>query len=464
MLPVVALVGRPNVGKSTLFNALTRSRDALVADREGLTRDRRYGTSHGEERSFLVVDTGGLTGAVDGLAGLTEAQVRAAIDEAELLLFLVDARVGLTPEDERIAAELRATGKNVLVVANKTDGLDEASATADFYALGFPAVQPIAAAHRRGIGSLRAAIIEQLPGVDDDPVRAQFDGVRIAVLGRPNVGKSTLVNRLLGEERVVAYDRPGTTRDAIEIPWERDGERFVLIDTAGVRRRSRTADPVEKFSVIKALQAIEGAQVVIVLLDARDGVVEQDASLLGHVLDAGRPLVIAINKWDGLDPERRERVQVELDRRLAFLPYAERVFVSALHGSGLGDLIEALRAAHRASRQDFSTAALTEVVQQAVAAHQPPVVQGRTAKLRYAHLGGRDPLTVVIHGNRVDTVPDSYRRYLANCFRKRFDLTGTPLRILFRSSDNPYAGRRNALSGRQRHKRRRLMRFVKRNK
>ncbi|MDX1569555.1 MAG: ribosome biogenesis GTPase Der [Xanthomonadales bacterium] len=463
MLPVVALVGRPNVGKSTLFNALTRTRDALVADFEGLTRDRRYGVAQVEAGAFAVVDTGGLTGASEGLEALAEAQVRAAIEEADLLLFMVDGRAGLGPEDERIARDLRATGKPVMVVVNKVDGIDENAALADFFALGFEAVVPIAAAHRRGMGALTERILKVLPVTGEAPEEGH-PGIRVALLGRPNVGKSTLINRFLGEQRVVAYDQPGTTRDTVEIPWRRGDQDFVLLDTAGVRRRSRTTEAIEKFSVLKALDAIQQAHVVVVLMDARDGVVEQDVTLLGHVLDAGRALVVAVNKWDGLETEQRDRVRTELDRRLTFLPFAELRFISARHGTGVGELVDAITAAYESSRQELSTSALTEVLLAAYAAHQPPMVRGRTAKLRYAHLGGHDPLTIIVHGNRVDTVPESYKRFLANRFREAFDLVGTPLQIYFRSSDNPYAGKKNRLSGRQQEKRRRLIRHVKRRK
>ncbi|MEM9301128.1 MAG: ribosome biogenesis GTPase Der [Pseudomonadota bacterium] len=462
MVPVVALVGRPNVGKSTLFNVLTRSRDALVADFEGLTRDRRYGIAETVSGNFVLVDTGGLTGATEGIDALTEGQVQAAVEESSLVLFVVDGRAGLVAEDERIAARLRTAGKPVMIIVNKTDGLDEAVAVADFYTLGFEEVLPVAAAHRRGTTQL-GEIVAEAAGVEPTPEDGEQERrIRLTVIGRPNVGKSTLVNRLLGEERVVAFDAPGTTRDAIEIPWVYEGRDFTLVDTAGVRRRSRVDESVEKFSVIKALRAIEESDVIIVTIDAQEGIVEQDATLLGLVLKAARPLVIAINKWDHLPTEQRDTVRRELDRRLTFVPYAEQVFISALHGSGLGEMMDAVEAAYDASHQQLSTKRLTEILQGAYDAHQPPMVHGRTAKLRYAHLGGNVPLRIVIHGTRVHTIPDSYRRYLAGVFRKRLQLVGTPILLDLRQSENPFKGRRNQLSGRQLAKRKRLKRFVNR--
>ncbi len=464
MLPPVALVGRPNVGKSTIFNALTRSRDALVADYEGLTRDRRYGVAETAQGPFGLIDTGGLTGQEDGIAGLTESQVRQAIEEAELLLLVVDARAGLTAEDERIAQELRVTGKPVALVVNKTDGLDEASAAVDFYALGFETVYAVSAAHRRGTAQLAESVAEQVNArlPEDDPEQRADRTPRLTIIGRPNVGKSTLVNRLLGEERVVAFDAPGTTRDSIEIPWSYEGRPFTLVDTAGVRRRARVDEAVEKFSVLKALAAIQAADVVVVVVDASEGIVEQDATLLGHVLEAARPLVIAVNKWDGLAVDQRESVRRELDRRLGFVPYAEQIMISALHGSGLRELMTAVQAAFDAARQEFGTSRLTDILRRAYEAHQPPMVQGRTAKLRYAHLGGNKPLRIVVHGSRVDRVPTSYRRYLANTFRRELELIGTPLKLEFRQGGNPYEGRRNQLTDRQLAKRKRLKKFTRR--
>jgi GTP-binding protein len=462
MLPVVALVGRPNVGKSTLFNALTRTREALVADRPGVTRDRHYGVCRLGAQPFVVVDTGGLDGDADELHALTEVQAEAALDEAAVIVLVTDAREGLVPGDSAVMRRVRRRGKPNLVAVNKVDGVDESAALADFAALGAASTLPLAAAHRRGVDALVAAITARLP--DEAPVEeaAADHGVRIAVVGRPNVGKSTLVNRLLGEERVVASELPGTTRDSIRVPLERDGKRYTLIDTAGVRRRARVEDAVEKFSVIKTLQSLDDADVAVVMLDASEGVTEQDSTVLGHVLEAGRALVIAINKWDGLDSYRRARCRTELDRRLDYVPYAIRVFMSAKHGSGLGELMKAVDRAHRSANREFGASELTRALEAAYEGFQPPMVRGHTAKLRYAHQGGRRPPTIVIHGSRLRSLPDSYKRYLVNVFRERFKLVGTPVRLEFREGANPYAGRRNELSERQVRKRKRLVRHVKR--
>jgi len=460
MLPVIALVGRPNVGKSTLFNRLTRSRDALVADQPGLTRDRKYGIGRVGDRPYVVVDTGGISGDRDGVEALMDRQVRLAIEEADHILYLVDAREGLTGGDEQIAAELRRTGKPVTLVVNKSESLDRDLAAAEFHALGLGEPVPISAAHGRGVKPLINEVLETLPPAEEPPEEEK--GIQIAVVGRPNVGKSTLINRLLGEERLVAYDQPGTTRDSVQVPFEHAGRRYTLVDTAGVRRRARVSEAIEKFSVIKALQAMEQANVVLLVLDAHEGVTEQDASLAGHVLESGRALVVVVNKWDGLDADRRERVKAELERKLPFLSFAEVKFVSALHGTGVGHLMEAVDAAYRAATADLRTPELTRVLEEAVQEHQPPLVRGRRIKLRYAHQGGRNPPIIVIHGNQTESVPAAYQRYLVNRFRQAFNLWGTPVRIEFRTAENPYKGRRNKLTQRQRQKRRRLMKHVKR--
>jgi len=460
MLPVIALVGRPNVGKSTLFNRLTRSRDALVADQPGLTRDRKYGIGRVGDRPYVVVDTGGISGDRDGVEALMDRQVRLAIEEADHILYLVDAREGLTGGDEQIAAELRRTGKPVTLVVNKSESLDRDLAAAEFHALGLGEPVPISAAHGRGVKPLINEVLETLPPAEEPPEEEK--GIQIAVVGRPNVGKSTLINRLLGEERLVAYDQPGTTRDSVQVPFEHAGRRYTLVDTAGVRRRARVSEAIEKFSVIKALQAMEQANVVLLVLDAHEGVTEQDASLAGHVLESGRALVVVVNKWDGLDPDQRERVKAELERKLPFLSFAEVKFVSALHGTGVGHLMEAVDAAYRAATADLRTPELTRVLEEAVQEHQPPLVRGRRIKLRYAHQGGRNPPIIVIHGNQTESVPAAYQRYLVNRFRQAFNLWGTPVRIEFRTAENPYKGRRNKLTQRQRQKRRRLMKHVKR--
>lgn len=460
MLPVIALVGRPNVGKSTLFNQLTRSRDALVADQPGLTRDRQYGIGRLGQSPYVVVDTGGLSGEQLGVESLMAQQVLRAIDEADHILFLVDARDGLTAGDHDIVELLRRHNKPMTLTLNKTDQLDVQVAAADFHALGVGRPVAIAAAHGRGVRSLIDGVLAQLPPVEP-PSEDAADAVGIAVVGRPNVGKSTLINRLLGEERVLAFDQPGTTRDSIRIPLERDGRHYTLIDTAGVRRRARISEAIEKFSVIKTLQAMEAANVVFLVLDAQQGVAEQDATLAGHVLESGRALVVVINKWDGLEGGEREQVRSELQRRLPFLAFAEWRFVSALHGTGVGHLLASAGRAYHAAMQSLRTPELTRILEAAVQEHQPPLVRGRRIKLRYAHQGGRNPPLVVIHGNQTDDLPNSYRRYLTNRFRESFQLKGTPLRLEFRSGENPFEGRRNTLTPRQQRKRQRLKRFTK---
>jgi len=462
MLPVIALVGRPNVGKSTLFNRLTRSRDALVADQPGLTRDRKYGVGKVGPQPYLVVDTGGLTADAQGIDAKMEQQVWRAIDQADLIFFLVDARAGLNAADEEIAARLRRTGKPVQLLVNKSDGLERAAVTVDFHVLGLGDPHPVSAAHGQGIKPLMERVLQQLPPVED--FEPEDEGIRIAVVGRPNVGKSTLINRMIGEERVIAFDQPGTTRDSILVPFSREGRRYSLIDTAGVRRRARVDEGIEKFSVIKALQAMEQANVVFLVLDAHEGVAEQDATLAGHVLNSGRALVVVVNKWDGLDPGERERMRAELARRLPFLDFAEWHLVSALHGSGVGLLLEAAERAYRAATMDLKTPELTRVLEDAVREHQPPLVKGRRIKLRYAHQGGRNPPIIVIHGNQTDAVPGAYQRYLVNRFRETFKLHGTPIRIEFKSGENPYQGRRNVLTPRQVQKRKRLKQFTSRKK
>jgi GTPase len=462
MLPVIALVGRPNVGKSTLFNSLTRSRDALVADQPGLTRDRKYGIGLLGPRHYLVIDTGGLSTDQDGISALMTQQAMIAVREADAVLFLVDARAGLIGDDEMLAQQLRRHAKKLYLVVNKTEGMEPARANVDFHALGLEPL-PISAAHGHNVVSLIETVLEALPADADAPTEdaAADGGIRVAVLGRPNVGKSTLVNRLLGEERVLTFDQPGTTRDSIFIPFERDGQAYTLIDTAGVRRRSRVDETIEKFSVIKTLQAIEAAHVVIMVLDASEGITEQDAHLLGHVLEAGRALVLAVNKWDGLQSDQRNNIKRELDVKLPFLDFAETHFISALHGSGVGVMFKAVQGAYRAAIMKLSTPQLTRVLQEAIEKHQPPLVRGRRIKLRYAHQGGSSPPLIVIHGNQTEYVPKDYSRYLAKFFREVFKLAGTPIRIEYKSGSNPYEGRKNVLTPRQREKRRRLQRHVK---
>lgn len=466
MVPVIALVGRPNVGKSTLFNCLTKTRDALVADFAGLTRDRKYGEARFQERKFIVIDTGGLSGEDEGVDVVMAEQARLAIDEADLVVFLVDSRAGLTAADQQIAQHLRTQQKPTLLVANKIDGQQPDIAAAPFFELGLGEVYGIAAAHGRGINQLMETISNLLPIVqeevpEEDAVSA---GIKIAVVGRPNVGKSTLVNRMLGEDRVVVFDMPGTTRDSIYIRYERHGKPYTLIDTAGIRRRKNISLTVEKFSIVKTLQAIEDANVVILLIDAKEGLVDQDMHLMGQVIDAGRALVVALNKWDGLEEDHKSYLKTELERRLRFVDFADIHFISALHGTGVGLLYKSVEKAYQAATEKFSTNFLTKILEDAITTHQPPLVRGRRIKLRLAHPGGHNPPIIVIHGNQTEDVPSHYVRYLEKTFRKALDLHGTPIRIEFKSGDNPYAGKRNKLTQRQVEKKRRMMKFVKKKK
>ena len=464
MLPLVALVGRPNVGKSTLFNGMTRTRDALVHDEPGVTRDRNYGICRlNEDHPFAVCDTGGLTEEEDGLPGATAKQSRAAAEEADLVLFVVDGREGPSTLDQTILAWLRKTGRPFFLIVNKTDGLDEAACVNEFSRFGVETIIQIAAAHQRGIPQLIEAVLPRLPP-DDDAGALADDGsrTRVAFIGRPNVGKSTLVNRLLGEERMIASDVPGTTRDSIAVDMERDGRPYRLIDTAGLRRRAKVEEAVEKFSVFKTLQAIQSCQVAVVMLDAGEGVTEQDATVLGHVLEAGRALVIAVNKWDGQSDYQRDQTRALLDRKLSFCTWAEQVTISAKHGTGMRELFAAVNRAHASATRKFSTAEVTKALEVAYETFPPPVVRGHVAKLRFAHPGGDNPPLFIVHGTRLKTLSDSYRRYLENFFRKRFKLVGTPVKFIFKEGVNPYEGKKNVLTDKQLEKRKRLMRHVKR--
>ena len=463
MKPVIALVGTPNVGKSTLFNRLTRTRDALVADQPGLTRDRIYGVGQYDDHSFIVIDTGGISGEQEGVDGLMLDQVWHAIDEADIVCFLTDGRAGLNASDEAIAHELRRRGKPIQLVVNKAEGLPHDNTVADFLSLGLGEPAVISAAHGQGVQYLLSTILENFPADEAVDKEEEEECPRIAVVGRPNVGKSTLINRLLGEERVVACDMPGTTRDSIAIPFERDGQAYTLIDTAGIRRRSRVDDMIEKFSVVKALKAIEDSNVVIAVIDAQEDITDQDVRLLGHALNAGRALVVAVNKWDHLPQAQRETIRYGLSRKLSFVDFADIHFISALHGTGVGDLIASVDKAYDSAMKHFPTPLLTRVLEDLTSQHAPPIVRGRRIKLRYAHQGGRNPPVVVVHGNQTSSVPDSYKRYLSNGFRKVLKLHGTPLRIDFKAHDNPYKDKRNTLTPRQEYKRKRLMKRVKKN-
>ncbi|NBC22632.1 MAG: ribosome biogenesis GTPase Der [Gammaproteobacteria bacterium] len=466
MLPTLALVGRPNVGKSTLFNKLTHRRDALVADEPGLTRDRRYGRAVVGDVTCTLVDTGGLLGEAGELTSAMEHQAELAMDESDAVLFLVDARAGLTPADEEIAARLRRRNRQVVLVVNKMDGVAEEQAVAEFAGLGFDEPVYVAAAHNRGISALAERLeplLEPLavPAAMPAEAGAGDRAVRVALIGRPNVGKSTLTNRLLGEERQVVFDQPGTTRDAIEIPFERDGERYVLVDTAGVRRKGRVAAVAEKFSVVKTLQAIERADVVILVLDAREGLVDQDLHLLSYATEAGAAVLIALNKWDGLSEDDRRRNREVLDRRLRFAPWIPVHQISALHGTGVGHLLETVQQVFAAGEMDVSTSHLTRLLGALVEAHPPPMVRGRQIKLRFAHKAGSHPPKIVIHGNQTAALPDSYVRYLENSFREALDLGGTPVKIELRTGDNPFAGKRNTLTPRQQRRRKRMVKHHK---
>ncbi len=465
MKPVIALVGRPNVGKSTLFNKLTKSRDALVADHSGLTRDRIYGTAELEGCSFILIDTGGLTEQSDDMSDLMRKQAGMAIEEADLIFFLVDGREGLTAADELVASDLRGVGKEVILVVNKSEGERPEMVAAEFYSLGLGDPQVISAAQNRGISHLMTQLKQKLPttisseDLDDDESEDESQRIRLAIIGRPNVGKSTLINRIMGEERVVAFDEPGTTRDSIHIPFEKDDKLYTLIDTAGVRRRSKVSEMLEKFSIVKTLQALEDANVVILVLDAHEGIVEQDLHLAGLIIASGRAVVIAVNKWDGLEKSEREWVATNVERRLPFLNFAKTHFISALHGSGVGLLFKSVNQAYDSAMAQIPTPRLTRVLEDAVSDHPPPLVHGRRIKFRYAHLGGKNPPRIIIHGNQTAATPQSYRRYLENTFRDVLKLHGTPVMIEFKQGANPFKDRdkkgneRPSLKAQRAHKR-----------
>ncbi|AVO35121.1 ribosome biogenesis GTPase Der [Ottowia oryzae] len=443
MKPVLALVGRPNVGKSTLFNRLTKSRDAIVADYAGLTRDRHYGQGRLGNREYIVIDTGGFEPEAGEGSIFREMakQTRQAIAEADAVIFVVDARGGLSGQDHDIAKELRRLGKTCVLVANKAEGMTEGAQLAEFYELGLGEVVPVSAAHGQGVRSMVEAALDTLgvPEEDDDAERVDDGIIRLAVAGRPNVGKSTLINAWLGEERLVAYDLPGTTRDAISVPFERDGKKFELIDTAGLRRKGKVFEAIEKFSVVKTLQAIESANVVLLLLDATQGVTDQDAHIAGFILDAGRAVVLAVNKWDAVDAYQREMVQRSIETRLPFLKFAEIHFISAKKRQGLAPLWKSIAKAYAAAMRKMPTPQLTRLLLEAVQFQQPKRSGMYRPKLRYAHQGGMNPPVIVVHGNSLEGVTDTYKRYLEGRFRKAFDLVGTPLRVEMKSARNPYA-------------------------
>jgi len=443
MKPVIALVGRPNVGKSTLFNRLTRSRDALVADLPGLTRDRHYGEGRIGERPFLVIDTGGFEPvAKEGIMHEMALQTRQAVAEADIVVFIVDGRQGLTPHDKTITDFLRKSGRKVMLVVNKAEGMKYTSVVAEFYELGMGDPYVISAAHGDGVVDLVEESLDlafaQRPDNAEELEPAER-GVKIAIVGRPNVGKSTLVNTLIGEQRVIAFDMPGTTRDSIEVPFERDGKNYTLIDTAGIRRRGKVFEAIEKFSVVKTLQSISEANVVILLLDAQQDISEQDAHIAGFILESGRALVVAVNKWDGLRSDERDEIKIDLDRKLDFLSFAKTHFISALKASGIAPMLKSVDAAYAAATADLSTPRLTRALIEAVEKQEPRRKGSIRPKMRYAHQGGQNPPIIVIHGNSLDAVSEPYKRYLEKHFRDTFNLVGTPLRIELRVGKNPYA-------------------------
>lgn len=458
MKPVVVLVGRPNVGKSTLFNRLTRRAAALVADLPGLTRDRQYGDGQVGDRPYLVVDTGGVVDSLhaeraaerrQALADFIQGQTRQALAEADAVILLTDARAGVHPLDRQIASDLRRLGKPVFVAVNKAEGMPPETAVAEFYALGLGEPHAISAAHGDGVAALMKKVLADLPVVKAE---APADVPRIAVVGRPNAGKSTLVNALLGEERVLVSPEPGTTRDSVHVPLERAGKRYLLIDTAGVRRRARIEDPIEKYSVARSLQAVAEANVVILVIDAHAGITEQDAALAGYVLEQGKALVVAVNKWDKLDSAARAWARRELERKLPFLEFVRFHPISALHGTGLAELFRSVDRAFASAHCTLSTPRLNRVLHQALQATAPPVEHGRRIRIKYAHQGGKNPPRIVLHGNQVKDLPESYRRYLANFFRRAFKLEGTPVWIECREGKNPFAGRTQPAGSRKKRK------------
>ncbi|MBB3118816.1 ribosome biogenesis GTPase Der [Pseudoduganella violacea] len=442
MKPVIALVGRPNVGKSTLFNRLTRSRDALVADLPGLTRDRHYGEGRVGERPFLVIDTGGFEPvAKDGIMFQMALQTKQAVAEADVVIFLVDGRQGMTPHDKTITDFLRKSGRPVMLVVNKAEGMRYTAVVSDFYELGLGEPYAISSAHGDGVNDLVQEALDMAFAsrpADEEELLPDERGVKIALVGRPNVGKSTLINTLLGEERVIAFDMPGTTRDSIEIPFEREGKNYTLIDTAGIRRRGKVFEAIEKFSVVKTLQSISEANVVILMLDAQQDISEQDAHIAGFILESGRALVLAVNKWDGLQTHQRDQVKMDMDRKLDFLGFAKTHFISALKSTGIGPLMKSVDAAYAAATANLGTPKLTRALQEAIEKQEPKRKGGLRPKMRYAHQGGMNPPVIVIHGNSLDAVSEPYKRYLEKHFRETFSLVGTPLRIELRTGKNPF--------------------------
>lgn len=461
MTPVIAIVGRPNVGKSTLFNRVTKRRDALVVDQPGVTRDRQYAEAYFDDRKFIVIDTGGIEEEDQGIRSKMMEQSWQAVAQADVILFLVDGKSGICSDDNVIAQRLRSQHKKTILVVNKTDGRDPDVAKSEFYELGFTDVIAIAASQNRGLKGLFAQVIEMLPPFEEILEPDDEQAIHVAIVGRPNVGKSTLVNRILGEERVVVFDEAGTTRDSIFIPMERDERKYVLIDTAGVRRRAKVTEVLEKFSVIKTLQAVDAAQVVVMVFDAREGIMDQDLRLMDFILEAGRALVVAINKSDGLTADQRKIILKDIDMKFGFVKFVDVINISALHGTGIRELFRGINTAYRHATTKVATSKLTRILIEAVQQHVPPMVQGRRIKLRYAHMGGIVPPIIVIHGNQTSDLPETYQRYLISAYRKALRMKGTPIRLVLKSGENPFEGRKNELTDRQVRRRQRLMKKVK---
>lgn len=464
MKPVIAIVGRPNVGKSTLFNRLTNTRDALVIDRPGVTRDRQFGIAVYNDQEFILIDTAGLGETNpdnEAMIEQVEKQTFQAVEDADAIIFLVDGRDGLSNADVVIAAQLRPFNKKCFLAINKTEGLDKDIISADFFQLGMNDPYPVSAQRGSGLKGLMEAVLATVPGHSIEETLFPNDSLKVSVIGRPNVGKSTLINRMLGEERLVTFDHPGTTRDSVAVEFERDNKQYVLIDTAGVRRRSRVTDKVEKFSVVKSLQTIGESDIVIMVMDAHEAITDQDSTLLGACYEQGKALIIAVNKWDGIEAEQRNRIKDQLKRKLSFLQSPIIHFISALHGTDVGNLFNTIDKLAELMSADKSTAEITDILQKAIQSHQPPMVHGRRIKLRYAHLGGHNPLRIIVHGNQTASVPKDYTRYLANYFQKHLNLPGIPVLIQYKYGDNPYKNKKNVLSKRQIEKKRRLMRHVK---
>lgn len=461
MLPVIAIVGRPNVGKSTLFNCITKTKAALVADFPGVTRDRQYGKAIYQQKEFMVVDTSGLGEQNSDIDELATQQAELALKEADIIFFVVDARAGLTPVDMELAKKLRKFSKKIYLLINKSESMAFGIAASEFQKLGFEHVHSVSSAHSRGITEVLDEVTQTWPTIEEGLLPLSDQPIRVAVVGRPNVGKSTFINRLLGEERVVVYDMPGTTRDTIEIPVQLYGQDYIFMDTAGVRRRARVSEAIEKFSVIKTLQAVDASDVCLVLINGQEPITDQDMHLIDYVIQAGKAMVIAFNKCDLLNDDDKKMIKNKIELRMPFQTFYEIRFISALKGFGMRQLWADIKGAYQASRQKHATSFLTRLLQNAVTTHQPPLVHGRRIKLRFAHMGGLQPPTVVVHGNQVDDIPDSYKRFLKNFFMEALQLTGTPLELIFKSGTNPYEGKKNTLNERQQKKRKRLVKFIK---